>query len=409
MTMVGKLRLYAFAFIIYLLWIAAVFDPIGSFFKLRYIALIGAVSCLVLSGLYLQLFNRNTLLKGSLIVYISLIMPIYGFFMYMIQGGYSSEFIDTSYAAAGILLSLSLIYKNEFLCKVGISAMVFSLRLLVITVILIYANTTISTNDQWISFFTERNTALISTREYVGVTLPYIYFLSSPMLIYLIAYDLNKLFDAFSLKYVLMSGMSIFAFALSGTRAHMILAVAYVPLFYILAVSKHKLLLSTTCLFLITMTINVLDIEMINSFFTTEETSNAIKIGMLTNYADIFNDPLTFIFGQGYNAHEWSAPLREMIALEENASKTELTYLELIRVYGLLISIPFFALLIILVYRLAQLHGELKWLLPSLMIYLLNCSINPYLFATNGMIPLGLIVSITSMRFITNERNYRFS
>jgi len=137
--------------------------------------------------------------------------------------------------------------------------------------------------------------------------------------------------------------------------------------------------------------------EILGAFFAADETDNAMKLRMLTNYAEIVNDPLTFIFGQGYNAHAWSHSLREMIAAEVNASKTELTYIEIVRVYGLLISIPFFLLLCILGYRVSKTSDEYRWLYPAFVIYLLNSSVNPYLFSTNGMLPLALIAAIVSL------------
>jgi hypothetical protein len=395
--MVKQLKISTLTIAIYLLWIAAVLDPIGNFFMLRYIALIGAMACVVLSGLYLKLFDRPPSLKVVAILYISFLMPVYGFEMYAIRGGYTSKLLDTSYAAAGLLLLTSLLYDSELLCRVGIRAMVLSLRLLVLVIVSVYAATTFGLGDEWAGFFTERNAAVVSTREFADITFPYIYFLASPMLIYLIAYDLNKLANRLSIKSVLVCAFSIFAFALSGTRAHMILALAYPPLFYIFAYARHKVVLTFLFALVVVWFVGLFDFKILDAFFATNETNNAMKLRMLTNYAEIFNDPLTFIFGQGYNAHAWSSLLREMIATEVNASKTELTYLEIVRVYGLLISIPFFLLVCILGYRLSKTSDEYRWLYPALVIYLLNSSFNPYLFSTNGMLPLALIAAIASL------------
>src|SRR5712691_10787356 len=368
--MVKQLKISTFTIAIYLLWIAAVFDPIGNLFMLRYIALAGAMVCVVLSEFYLKLLGRPPSLKVVTILYISFLMPAYGFEMYAIRGGYTSKLIDTSYAAAGLLLLTSLLYDNEHLCRVGIRAMVLSLRLLVFVVVSVYAATTFGLGDEWISFFTERSTALVSTRE---------------------------LANTLSIKSVLMCAFSIFAFALSGTRAHIILALAYPPLFYIFAYSRHKVILTFLFALLVMWFVGLFDFKITSAFFAANETDNAMKLHMLANYSEMFNDPLTFIFGQGYNAHAWSPLLREMIATEVNASKTELTYIEIVRVYGLLISIPFFLLLCILGYRVSKTSDEYRWLYPAFAIYLLNSSFNPYLFSTNGMLPLALIAAIVSL------------
>ena len=50
------LKKYTITIVIYLLWFAAVFDPIGNVFMFRYIALASSVAIIVSLGLYLQLF-----------------------------------------------------------------------------------------------------------------------------------------------------------------------------------------------------------------------------------------------------------------------------------------------------------------------------------------------------------------
>ena len=395
------LKKHNVSIVIYLLWLAAVFDPIGDMYMLRYIALASTVLCILFLGSFRQLISREVNLKKLAILYISFFMPIYGIILCVIRGGLGPEFLDTSYVAAGILLLLSLIYVNEYFAGVGLRAMIFSLRCLVFLIIVVYVVILTDLNKDWISFFTERQVALVSVREYSGITLPYIYFLASPMLIYIIGYDLNKIFVNFNFKNAIICFSSLFAFAISGTRSHMILAVAYAPLFYLLVFSKHKLLL---ILFYITVVVGVLtiyDVEILRAFFSANETSNSMKIELLNNYAEIFNSPFTFFFGQGYNAHTWSVTLRKMIAVDEHASKTELTYIEIVRVYGLVVAIPFYFILTTLVSRLARKSGEFRWLYPALLIYLLNSSLNPYLFSTNGMLPLGLIIAIVTFKRVS--------
>lgn len=388
---------------IYLLWFAAVFDPVGNMYGLRFLSLGFAVFCMAISLSPGTPRDARALTGRLLLFWTSFLMPVYGVFMYSLRAG-STDFVDTSYIAAGILILSTLIYRDEGLCRRGISALVFSLRLLTVVITFIYLNIFFEFNKDWLSFFTERNVAIIATREYGGVVLPYIYFLASPMLIYLIAHELHRFGQEKSAARLALCGMAMFAFGLSGTRAHMILAVAYAPLYYLLT-SRHRRTAGIVAGFGAAAALLVLvGPDLLGELFSTKETSNQLKLELLDMYADVVSDPLSLLIGQGYNAHEWYAPLRERLSGIEGASKTELTYLELVRVYGIVIAGAFFALIIAVGRRAARLPAEYRWLFPAYVIYMANAALNPYLFSTNGMLPLALLTALVSLPPRTPDR-----
>lgn len=399
-----SIKNFVIAIVIYLLWFAAVFDPIGNIYYLRYIALVTSVSSITLFGYYMEIFNPKPSFKNIFIIYVAFLMPIYGLILCLLRGGLNYEFLDTSYIAAGLLLILSVIYASELYIKYGLGAMVFSLRSLTILIIFIYIAMAIDVkNVNWFSLFTVGRVALLGFRDYAGIPFPYIYFLASPVLVFLICYDLNKLFSNFKFRYIILSCMSLLAYGLSGTRSHLIISLIIGPLFYILLCSKHKLLFSLIFVAFFGVYVTSYGFHIVESFFSKEEASNAIKLAMLDGYSEIFDSPLTFFFGQGYNAR-WSPPLMDMIGVD--ASKTELTYLELFRVYGLFIAIPFYILLLTLFYRLSTMSRDYKWLIPALFVFLLDSALNPYIFSTNGMLPLGLIISIISIKSAIKPDQY---
>jgi hypothetical protein len=380
---------------LYFLWFAAIFDPIGDFFYLRYIALIVAVSFMLLAN-PLNSYLRHSFLSKCFIFLLGLFMPLYGVVLCIIRGGNGLDFIDTSYIGAGILISLALIYRNIEMCMIGVRVLVIALRLLVFTIISIYILVLIDSNELLINIFTERNVALISSREYAGITLPYIYFFASPMLIYLISYDANELFKRIEIRTIFMVLSSTLALALSGTRAHILIALLFIPFFYVIIYSRNKFKLSLTMAVLALIFMSTINIEIFGAFFSSSEDSNGHKIGMLPVYLDIFNDPFTILFGQGFNAHAWSYPLKSILSTDQAASRTELTYLEIFRVYGFMIGISFVAMLFCCVNKLNSVVSDYRWLMPGFIIYLLNASLNPYLFSTNGILPLGLILGVIS-------------
>jgi len=381
---------------IFPLWFAAVFDPVGNLGGLRYLSLGYAVVCITMFFTLRPVPGTDKGLRNLVILCMSLLMPAYGVMIYSYRGG-SIAFDDTSYIAAGILLLTTSLYKDVDLCRIGVRALVFALRLLTAVIVYIYATVVLGYNYDWVRFFTEGNAALISTREYGSTVLPYIYFLASPMLIYLIGHDIHAFLRQRTPYRLAICLTTLFAFGLSGTRAHIILAIAYVPLyFFFLASPRRKVLIGALVVVLTLVALGTMP-GLASEFFSTQEASNELKLQLIDMYEDVFAHPAMLVFGQGYNAHEWYGPLREKFAGIPGASKTELTYLELIRVYGLPLTVVFVALMFALAVQLARLREEFRWTLPAFVIFMCNAAVNPYLFSTNGILPLALLLAIVSL------------
>jgi hypothetical protein len=237
--------------------------------------------------------------------------------------------------------------------------------------------------------------------------LPYIYFLASPLLIFLMAYDFMKFKRELNLANFVLFTLTAFSFALTGTRAHLVIAILFPPMYMVLTGSTKTVLTALTSIAIAI--IFALTIEetraLIDSFFSLSETSNSMKFSLLDGYGEILSNPLTLFFGQGFNAHEWSPILRNMIAMEDKASKTELTYLELVRVFGVIIATTLMLTIFLLLRSIRNLDKDLLWIYPGLVIFLTNAAINPYLFSVNGILPLGLISAIAHYYGQYNKRH----
>ena len=387
-----------------MLWLGAVIDPIGNMFGIRYLALatalIGIAWIFSLGGL--RKIEKSY--RSLFIILLAVLLPLYGLNLYSIRAG-SSDFIDTSYISSGALIITSILYRNQSMCDFGLKSLIFSTRLLSIFIISGFASPAFSSGE-WISFFTERNVALISFREYAGLTLPYIYFLASPLLIFLMAYDFGEFKQRPNFKNLLPFILTAFTFALTGTRAHIVIAIIFAPLYMLLTgnlrtIIKALILIAIVTIFSLTAAGPRV---LLDSFFSKSETSNSMKLSLLNGYVEIFSSPVTLIFGQGFNAHEWSPALRDMIAMEDKASKTELTYLELVRVFGIIISSTLILTILFLLRSIKNIGQNLQWIYPGFTIFLANAAINPYLFSVNGMLPLGLISSIAYHHSRINKR-----
>ena len=160
-------------------------------------------------------------------------MPLYGLMIYSVKNN-GLEFIDTSYIAAGLILITSLLYYKINFLNLGIKSLVINARIL--SLIILSAFILDIFNNNWVSFFTERDIARVSFREYGNFKLPYIYFLASPLLIFLISYDYSVYKkNKKKLKTISLFLISTLALFLSGTRAHMIIAVLFIPIYHLLS------------------------------------------------------------------------------------------------------------------------------------------------------------------------------
>lgn len=382
---------------IYILWTAAIIDPHGSLYGLRYFALIFSIfiSCFT--------FIRNKTVFGSvsngyryLFILLVIIMPIYGVFIGTLRGGMSNgQFIDTSYIAAGILYLTSLIYLNNGRFEQLVTCVLSVLKLFCVLIIAVYISVSLDLLQSFTWFWVEKNAALLSVRDYGSIKLPYIYFFASPMLLSLLSYYAWQIFNRPSIKSLLSILLPWASLILSGTRANIILSFACIGV-VLLWRSKGKFVQQyvVSVALVILLASSLIFSSHLKTFFDITESSNSTKIGYLANYNNIFSDSFTLFFGQGYNAHVWSIDF--MNTISEGASKTELTYLELVRVYGLSISVIFLFVLVFIINSIRYTPFQYQWLGPAVIMNLLVSIANPYLFSTNGILLLGLAAALAS-------------
>lgn len=385
-----------------ILWLGAVVDPIGSMFGLRYVSIVFAIAALLFSISSGRIAFGADGTRQTLILFFSFILPIQGLALYAIHGGRGGAFTDTSYLAAGILMLFSLLYVSHKDAIFGIRALVLSTRLLTAFILFTFVASMFS-QDTAVGIFTSRDVALVGVRNYAGLQFPYIYFLASPLLIFLISYDFSVIRKKFTIGALLKITLSCAALFLSGTRAHMLIAIAFVPLLYVLTITRNNFLLRNWAL-LVTLSVFAVVITFMDvgrSFFSTNDINNSSKLALLDGYFIIFSDIYVVLFGQGFNAHEWSNIFRSMvISIYFDSSKTELTYLEIFRVFGFVTGGAFMFVLFGFAARLRSLPREYDWVFPAFVVYLVNTAFNPYLFSINGMLPIGLFSAL----LVSNQR-----
>jgi len=315
-------------------------------------------------------------------------------------------FLDTSYIAAGAYFFCSLIYFNKNIeLEVFFKVAFFALRLLCIAIMLCLLTVIMRFSQVWIYALVDKGLIFFGMRKYGGITLPYIYFITSPMLVFLLSYDSWRFFDKPSIKRFLILVFTMTALFLSGTRAHMIISILGV-LFIAFWYKYHRyailFLLATVAILLLISP--VVQSNVVADMFSSQEHSNSTKMNYLPTYKELFSDPMTLFWGQGFNAHVWSNSFAALVDDGEE-SKTELTYLEYLRVFGIVGLLVLFFVIIILWGNFRKMPKRFQWIEPALLLYLIVSVSNPYIFSSNGMSLFGLAAAALSRESFVDSRN----
>lgn len=238
----------------------------------------------------------------------------------------------------------------------------------------------------------EQITIIMSRRSFMGMTITSIYYKTVPVLILPLAYCFYQTVIEQKKKMANLLLSTIFATALifSGTRANMVSAILVVICVLMLKLikskSKNLQLLIVPLLFAIAVSIFTLLYVMLSE---KEEESIQTKGGHLESTISLMgenNDVL--LFGQGAGGMFYSSGSGSMV------SRTEITYLEFVRMYGVLGAMVIF---ILFTYPLILLcKNKPPNYVPYIigyMLYLFIGGTNPLLVGSTGFIVLSTIYS----------------
>lgn len=390
----GRLSILVF-FVVLCYWAFCLLDPVGAMYGLKFLA-IGVVAVAVVTLLFGGVIAGTIYLEANYVYFLSLFclfVPAYGLIVAVFRGGLSESLIDTSYISTVVYSLCSIIYvlRKDFMVA-SQAAAVLSMRLLACVVLSSFVFIQFGVFQSLFEQLLGWGGVYLGERVYAGYSFPYIYFIASPVLVFLVGYEMWRLLERFSVVRMLGVLLACAALFLSGTRANIIASVACPLLVVFWWLWGRAALVWGAVIFLFFFTILFFGyMDLFFAFFDPAEPSNAVKISYLNGYSQIFSDPLTLIFGQGFNAHAWSQVFRKM--LPEGASKTELTYVEIFRVYGLFGGGIFLGSLAYLVMTSAWAKTEFGWVAPSLIIYLGLSFLNPYIFSSNGYLVLGFSIA----------------
>jgi len=372
-----------------LLLLVAVFDPADLITHMKVPLFV--LACVIL---LVDLFiweKEHYPVPGALLLYtlvFSLVLPLTSIFLYLLRDGRLSAYDGFTYLKSYLFLTLCIPLAIK---RIGlVRPLSFVLTALSVLTLVIYA---ITFNDDalraelWI-LGDKYGFVGFADRTYGSLSYPTVYFHTSPLLVIAIAYfcyrslhsdGRTRLWNIFFLL------LNMFAMLFSGTRNNMI-ASLLVPLAVTFWYARRRVkLLMLATLTLITSAI--FNYGVVRDMFSVDDYSNTIKLLHLRDYMAMFSHWPTLLFGQGLGARFYST------AWGSNVSLTELTYLEFIRNFGLILAIVYFALLL---YPLTKLKDpafrECHHLILAYGSYLTICISNPLLVSSSGMLVLAIVL-----------------
>lgn len=232
----------------------------------------------------------------------------------------------------------------------------------------------------------------LDERAYGNFLLLQVFFTTSPMLVVAIAYYFDRAMSmqimAQRLFFFALTSVSIVGMFLAGGRNNIIVSLLLPFLLWPLYTRRPGL--TALCSIGGVTILVVLFMGHLKAFLDPAEISNNIKLITVGDYLQILSDPATLLFGQGLGVdYNWSARGKFFL--------TELTYLELIRNFGVFGGLIIMALLVLPLTSAIFLPTSRrnKALALAWFLYLVMSASNPILFSSMGILILaGLIANI---------------
>jgi hypothetical protein len=380
---------------LYLLLGVAIFDPADLLVHVK-VPLFAGVWILLLADMVISRGVRYPV-PTNLYLYLFLfviLLPLTGMLIYVLRGGGMQGYDGFGYYKSYLFLTLCipLAMKRIELIR-PLSLILSALSLATVVLYAITFNDDALRSQLWI--LGDAYTIFgVAARSYGSLSYQLVYFHTSPLLVIAVAYFCYR--SLLSMGWarfwnVLLLLLNVCGMLLSGTRNNMIVGLL-VPLMVIAWYKGTKVRLAAVTAVAVVLSAG-LSYGVVQAMFSPDDVSNAAKLLHFQDYMRMFSDWHTLVFGQGLGASFFST------ALGTRVSVTELTYVEFIRVYGVILACVFYFLLL---YPLRMLRNpEVRtdhYLLLGYVGYLYLCTANPLLMSSSGMLVLAIVLVKTFYR-----------
>lgn len=361
---------------IFLLMFVAIFDPADKILGLKLPAFI---LCWLVFLIWYGFNSVKVVRDVYIYIFLMLFIPVLSMF-------YFEVFLGGGQSAALILIKAQLFVSLIYIlvaAKIDIIPMLCRILYLLAWTIIsikIVVNVFPELMPAIRIFGSAYGILLIGDRSYAdsGV-FEQIYFVTSPMLLIAVAYYSDRACKSDFLSWnSFYAFVSIVGMVFAGTRSNMIgpfIVLGFIMFFN----TKNKVLLSTVVIFVLLLFVSVF-YSTVFEVLSLKEDSNSSKLKLLQDYIEAFNDPVTLIFGQGFGAYyQWE--------IRGYYFTSELSYLELIRVYGLIFGTIMAGLILYPILFVMTSKREIpnRASIIGFTVYMAIAAVNPLIFSSLGM------------------------
>ena len=235
----------------------------------------------------------------------------------------------------------------------------------------------------------------IEERTFIGITFQTIFY--TPIMINVVTLPicLSHYLSNRKKRDLILSIILTLGLFCAGNRACLLSLVLIYALIFAQKMWQHKNL--RIVLYILFLICGISFIILLSHVVLEKEESNIVKAGHLQSYSLLFEkNPFIFITGSGAGSLFYSKGFQKMTAL------TEITYIEIIRMYGILGALYIMMFFLYPAYKLIKKKQYYREYYPQaigLIMYIISSSMNPYLFTSTGMI---IIMSL--YQYINNEK-----
>ncbi|MFD2939566.1 O-antigen ligase family protein [Flavobacterium notoginsengisoli] len=337
-----------------------------------------------------------------IIILFLLLITVFGIITAVVQGN------DTDYAFAfgflkSMLILVLLIVVVDTNIDIGKYVIKYSILIPIITFIIycLPLYNVVLFGQVYDYIVGEKETLMIAYRNFYGYDVFMVYYKTSPVLVFPLSYYCSSIVrNGFTIKRMILIIMLTVCLVLSGTRANMLSALFVIIYWTYIFLKERKNAFYSLVVFASVFT--AITMFALSLSFEKKEASSEIKSGHFISIIDTFEEhPQYLIWGQGLGSKFYSIGGKRIL------SQVELTYVELIRYFGIPLGVFF---IIMMVYPLINIinnkrvNGYNQYIIPAFFSYLFICGTNPLLVSSTGMLIMIIMYSYIHKDFTVEDK-----